>query len=161
MLETPHLVCLLSEVGDPISDERVGTLISLTALYSLDKFGRRKTLLTGLVAMTTLWIMIGLLLKFYPADAVTATVPHGFIVAFIWIFYSTYVATWGPCGWWIPMEVLPTNLRAKGSALSVSFTFLYNLCVSKTTPLLFASIGYKTYFYYGGNVRPSQIACER
>ena len=48
------------------------------------------------------------------------------------------------------MEVLPTNLRAKGAALSTSFTFLYNLCVSKTTPLLFVSIGYKTYFYYAG-----------
>ena len=48
------------------------------------------------------------------------------------------------------MEVLPTNLRAKGAALSTSFTFLYNLCVSKTTPLLFVSIGYKTYYYYAG-----------
>lgn len=48
------------------------------------------------------------------------------------------------------MEVLPNNLRAKGAALSTSFTFLYNLCVSKTTPLLFVSIGYKTYFYYAG-----------
>ena len=48
------------------------------------------------------------------------------------------------------MEVLPTNLRAKGAALSTSFTFLYNLCVSKTTPLLFVAIGYKTYFYYAG-----------
>ena len=48
------------------------------------------------------------------------------------------------------MEVLPTNLRAKGAALSTSFTFLYNLCVSKTTPLLFVRIGYKTYFYYAG-----------
>ena len=58
--------------------------------------------------------------------------------------------SWGPCGWWVPMEVLPTNLRAKGAALSTSFTFLYNLCVSKTTPLLFVAIGYKTYFYYAG-----------
>lgn len=48
------------------------------------------------------------------------------------------------------MEVLPTNLRARGAALSTSFTFLYNLCVSKTTPLLFVAIGYKTYFYYAG-----------
>ena len=48
------------------------------------------------------------------------------------------------------MEILPTTLRAKGSALSVSFTFLYNLCISKTTPLLFAAIGYKTYFFFAG-----------
>ena len=130
----------------------VGTLVSLTALYTLDRYGRRPVLLAGLVMMTTLWILIGVLLKYYPADSTTygASVPHGFIVFFIWAFYSTYVASWGPCGWWIPMEVLPTNLRAKGAALSVSFTFLYNLCVSKTTPLLFVAIGYKTYFYYAG-----------
>lgn len=94
--------------------------------------------------------MIGLLLKYYPATDETAAVPHGFIVLFIWLFYSVYVASWGPCGWWMPMEVLPTNLRAKGAAFSVALTFCYNLCVSKTTPLLFVSIEYKTYFYYAG-----------
>lgn len=100
--------------------------------------------------MVTLWIMIGLLLKFYPASATDAVVPHGFIVLFIWLFNGTYVSSWGPCGWCVPMEILPTNLRAKGGAISFSFTWLYNLCVSKTTPLLFATIGYKTYFYYAG-----------
>jgi MFS family permease len=122
----------------------------MTALYTIDKFGRRPVLLCGLVAMTTSWILIGLLLKFYPASDTTASVPHGFIVLFIWLFYSVYVASWGPCGWWMPMEILPTNLRAKGAAFSVTGTFLYNLCVSKTTPLLFAAVGYKTYFYYAG-----------
>lgn len=48
------------------------------------------------------------------------------------------------------MEILPTHLRARGAALSTSFTFLYNLCVSKTTPLLFVKLGYATYFYYAG-----------
>lgn len=100
--------------------------------------------------MTCLWILVAVMLKFYPATDSSANVAHGFIVLFIWLFYSMYVATWGPCGWWLPMEILPTNLRAKGAALSTSFTFLYNLCVSKTTPLLFVSIGYKTYFYYAG-----------
>ena len=48
------------------------------------------------------------------------------------------------------MEILPTHLRARGAALSTGFTFLCNLCVSKTTPLLFVRIGYQTYFYYAG-----------
>ena len=61
--------------------------MSLTALYTIDRFGRRKTLLTGLVVMTSLWILIGVLLKFYPATDSTASVPHGFIVLFIWVFY--------------------------------------------------------------------------
>ncbi|KAJ6447021.1 MFS sugar transporter [Purpureocillium lavendulum] len=128
----------------------LGTIVSLTALYTLDKFGRRPVLLAGISAMTCLWVMIGLLLRYYPATATTAAVPHGFIVLFIWLFYSVYVASWGPCGWWIPMEVLPTNLRAKGAAVSVALTFMYNLCVSKTTPLLFVTIEYRTYFYYAG-----------
>ena len=102
--------------------------MSLTALYTVDRFGQRKTLLTGLVVMTILWILIGVLLKFYLANDSTASVPHGFTVLFIWLFYryvsisrwrfsqaliefiSTYVMSWGPCGWWVPMEVLPTNL---------------------------------------------------
>lgn len=61
--------------------------MSLTALYTIDRFGRRKTLLTGLIVMTALWILIGVLLKFYPATDSTASVPHGFIVLFIWVFY--------------------------------------------------------------------------
>jgi hypothetical protein len=100
--------------------------------------------------MTSLWVMIGVLLKYYPASDLSASIPHGFIVLFIWLFYRTYVASWGPCGWWLPMEILPTNLRAKGSSVATAMTFFYNLCVSKTTPLLFVSIGYETYFYYAG-----------
>ncbi len=61
--------------------------MSLTALYTIDRFGRRKTLLTGLVVMTTLWILIGVLLKVYPASDSSASVPHAFIVLFIWAFY--------------------------------------------------------------------------
>ena len=61
--------------------------MSLTALYAIDRFGRRKTLLTGLVVMTSLWILIGVLLRFYPATDSTASLPHGFIVFFIWAFY--------------------------------------------------------------------------
>ena len=61
--------------------------MSLTALYTIDRFGRRKTLLTGLVSMTVLWILIGVLLKFYPAEDISASVPHAFIVLFIWCFY--------------------------------------------------------------------------
>ena len=64
-----------------------GTITSLTALYTIDRFGRRKTLLTGLAVMTTLWILIGVLLKVYPASDSSASVPHGFIVLFIWAFY--------------------------------------------------------------------------
>ena len=48
------------------------------------------------------------------------------------------------------MEGLPTNLRVKGAALSTSFAFLYNLRASKTIPLLFVGIDYRTYFYYAG-----------
>jgi hypothetical protein len=93
--------------------------------------------------------MIGVLLKYYPVSDASASVPHGFIVLFIWLFTSLMFSG-GPCGWWLPMEILPTNLGAKGSSVATAMTFLCNLCVSKTTPLLFVSIGYKTYFYYAG-----------
>ena len=125
-------------------------ICSTSALYTLDHIGRRKTLGTALGIMIILWLIIGLLLKFYPATSTAATVPHAFIVLFIWLFYATYASSWGPAGWWLPMEVLPLNLRARGSSISTMISLCYSLCVVKTSPLLFASIGYKTYFYYMG-----------
>jgi hypothetical protein len=77
--------------GAVVVDNYQGTIISLTALYTPDRYGRRKTLISGLIAMTSLWIMIGVLLKYYPVSDASASVPHGFIVLFIWLFYITYV----------------------------------------------------------------------
>lgn len=62
-------------------------MMSLTALYRISGYGQRKTLLARLVVMTCLWILIGVLLKSYPAGDSSATVPNSFIVLFIRCFY--------------------------------------------------------------------------
>ena len=56
--------------------------------------------------------------------------------------------TWGPLAWVVSAEVFPLDMRAKGMSISSAVNWLMNFTVALTTPIMFDTIGYKTYLVF-------------
>lgn len=58
--------------------------------------------------------------------------------------------TWGwmATTWLYPAEILPLQLRAKGTGIAAAADFLGNFIVVEITPPALANIGYKTYIIF-------------
>lgn len=110
--------------------------------YLVDGWGRKPLLMTGSVVMgISLFIIAGSL---FVNNEYTPHVVVGFVV----IFNAAFGASWGPIPWMMN-EVLPNSVRSKGAAVSTATNWLFNFLVGEMTPILLASITWRTYLIPG------------
>jgi hypothetical protein len=68
------------------------------------------------------------------------------------VFFFTYIAIYGTCymgtPWLYSPELLPLRLRAKGTAVATSFSWLCTFVVVEITPPAITNIGWKTYIIF-------------
>ena len=69
--------------------------------------------------------------------------------AFIFIFTSTFGATWLTVPWLYPAEIFPLEVRAKGNAWGVVGWSIGNGWLTLILPVMFNRIGGKTLYVFG------------
>ena len=119
----------------------VNVLMTLVAIWIIDRVGRKPLLLTGLVGMVASLTVLGLSTLLLsepssPTDAVaiiTLLCLAGFIISF--------AATWGPTVWVMLPEVLPLRIRGTAMGVAIFLHWIANFIVSQTFPSLLASLG--------------------
>lgn len=115
----------------------VNVLMTLVAIYLIDRVGRKPLLLVGLVGMvTSLLVLVGasLFLGDSPlVGVVTLLGLAGFIVSF--------APTWGAVMWAMLPEVLPLRVRGKAMGVATVLHWGTNFLVAQMFPLLLDSIG--------------------
>jgi SP family sugar:H+ symporter-like MFS transporter len=118
----------------------VNVLMTLVAIWIIDRVGRKPLLLTGLVGIASLTVLgLSTLLLSEPSsptDAVaiiTLLCLAGFIISF--------AATWGPTVWVMLPEVLPLRIRGTAMGVAIFLHWIANFIVSQTFPSLLASLG--------------------
>jgi SP family sugar:H+ symporter-like MFS transporter len=119
----------------------VNVLMTLVAIWIIDRVGRKPLLLTGLVGMVASLTVLGLSTLLLsepssPTDAVaviTLLCLAGFIISF--------AATWGPTVWVMLPEVLPLRIRGTAMGVAIFLHWIANFLVSQTFPSLLASVG--------------------
>lgn len=122
---------------------------SFVSLYSVDKLGRRKTLLGGSCGMT-------ICLLIYASIGVKALYPHSFgvdpnigcgdamiFLACLFIFF--FAISWGPCVFVVLSEMFPLRIRSKAMGIAQMCNWLMNFLVAFFTPMITDSI----HFAYG------------
>jgi len=67
----------------------------------------------------------------------------------IYIFTSTFGATWLTVPWLYPAEIFPLAVRAKGNAWGVVGWSIGNAWLALLLPVAFQHIGEKTYYLFG------------
>ncbi len=119
----------------------VNVVMTLVAIWIIDRVGRKPLLLAGLVGMVASLTVLGLSTLLLsepsrPTDAVaviTLLCLAGFIISF--------AATWGPTVWVMLPEVLPLRIRGTAMGLAIFLHWIANFVVSQTFPSLLASLG--------------------
>ncbi|KAI9728317.1 MAG: hypothetical protein M1834_007721 [Cirrosporium novae-zelandiae] len=114
------------------------------AVLTLDRVGRRSTMIWGAVLMAIELLIAGILDKYASQDGPNQRSYGAGVASMVFLYTSTFGATWLTTPWLYPTEIFPLNVRAKGGAWSVVGWSIGNGVVTMITPFLFDAIGYAT-----------------
>jgi len=113
----------------------------------VEKVGRRKIMLWGLIAQAVTLCCIGGCQK-ANTDRQTTAAANG-AVAFTMLYNFVFGASWLGMSWLYPAEIFSTGLRAKGNSLSTAANWLGNFVVAMIAPVLFEYAKYWTFLLFG------------
>ncbi|KAI9800546.1 MAG: hypothetical protein M1825_004095 [Sarcosagium campestre] len=114
------------------------------AVYTLDRYGRRSTMVWGAVGMATTLLIAGICDKFANAGGPNSRSFGAAVAALTFLYTAIFGATWLTTPWLYPTEIFPLNVRAKGGAWSVVGWSIGNGIITMITPFLFQAISYGT-----------------
>ncbi|KAI9682145.1 MAG: hypothetical protein M1817_000199 [Caeruleum heppii] len=114
------------------------------AVFTLDRYGRRSTMVWGAVGMAITLLIAGICDKYASSDGPQQKAFGAATAAFTFIYTVIFGATWLTTPWLYPTEIFPLNVRAKGGAWSVVGWSIGNGFITMITPFLFQAIGYGT-----------------
>ena len=137
----------------PIGTTTIGVIMTVVGMFTIDRVGRRKLLLTGSVGMAIfLWITGFIFLNAEQTE-------NGLVLAqnLAWmalisahLFYIFFCFTWGPAVWVVLGELFPNRIRTTGLGIATCANWIGNIIVTWTFPPMLESFGLApTYMFYG------------
>ncbi len=118
----------------------INLLFTVLAIFTVDRFGRKKLMIIGAIGMALSMLSLGTV--FYSQ--------HMGILALV--FMLTYIAgfamSWGPVTWVLLSEIFPNSVRGVMS-LAVAAQWIANLLISWTFPVLNESEYLTRTFHHG------------
>ncbi|KAF3921411.1 hypothetical protein ABW21_db0201681 [Orbilia brochopaga] len=108
----------------------------------VDRWGRRKILLSGAIVMAISLCLI----SYFMFLQIPAT--PTLVVVFVVIYNAFFGYSWGPIPWLYPPEILPLSIRAKGASLSTATNWAFNWLVGELTPILQETVEWRLYLIH-------------
>ncbi|MCJ1297571.1 hypothetical protein MMC08_000358 [Hypocenomyce scalaris] len=118
-------------------------LASLLPSFALDRMGRRKTLLTGLIGIGFSMMMIAILLSFDGNPKVASA-----SVAFFFLYEFIFGMTINCAPWVYAPEILPLHVRLRAATLANGVQWIWNFFVVMISPVLIDNLGGKAYLIF-------------
>lgn len=119
---------------------------AMLPVYIVERVGRRKIMLWGLLAQTITLVCVAGCQK-ANTDRHSSAAANG-AVAFTMLYNFVFGASWLGMSWLYPAEIFSTALRAKGNSFSTAANWLGNFVVAMITPVLFQYITFWTYILF-------------
>ena len=137
----------------PIGTTTIGVIMTVVGMFTIDRVGRRKLLLTGSIGMAIfLWITGFIFLNAEQTE-------NGLLLAqnLAWmalisahLFYIFFCFTWGPAVWVVLGELFQNRIRTTGLGIATCANWIGNIIVTWTFPPMLESFGLApTYMFYG------------
>ncbi len=111
----------------------VNLVFTFVAIYTVDRWGRRKLMLIGSAGLAVIFFLVGASYYFRVSGI------H--LLILVVAALACYASTLAPITWVIISEIFPNRIR--GAAMSISVTMLWIACfvLTSTFPLLNSSLG--------------------
>ena len=125
----------------------VNVLATLIAIAFVDRLGRRKLLLAGLIGMAISLSAVGIAFRFIgtgPIGAATAAAPNGAgIVTLLALvgFIICFAFSMGPVVWTVINEIFPGHIRGRAVAVAMAVNWGSAFLVSQFFLTLIGAIG--------------------
>ncbi|KAL1963326.1 hypothetical protein VTN77DRAFT_8447 [Rasamsonia byssochlamydoides] len=122
--------------------------------FLADTLGRRWSLVWTGFAMWFCMFYLGFYVRFDPPKTDAPIPPAGYVaLVMVYLFAAAFQFGWGPVCWIIVSEIPTNRLRGYNVSLAAATQWLFNLVVSRVTPVMLVTVGgstgYGTYFIYG------------
>ncbi|VEU21435.1 DEKNAAC102751 [Brettanomyces naardenensis] len=142
----------------------INCVITIPAMFLLDKVGRRPMLMIGAIFMMIFQFAIGGILAAHskPVPSVNGNttirieIPDSDksaakgVIAMCYLFVVSFATSWGVGIWVYDSEIWGENsIRQRGAALTTAADWIFNFAIGMFTPSAFQNITYKTYFVFG------------
>ncbi|RMD43244.1 hypothetical protein DV735_g1882, partial [Chaetothyriales sp. CBS 134920] len=114
-------------------------IASWIAVFTIEKIGRRKLMLWGVVGMSICMAILA------GTDSIGSTKSGIAETIFLFMFNTCFAVGWLGMTWLYPAEIVPLKIRAPANALSTTGNWIWNFMVVMITPVAFSSIKYHTY----------------
>lgn len=120
----------------------VNAVFTVAALFTIDRYGRRVLLLSGIAGLFAIYVVLGMCYELHV---------HGMpMLILVVLAIACYAMSLAPVTWVVISEIFPTRVR--GAAMSIAVGSLWVACfvLTYTFPLLNARLGpAATFWSYG------------
>ncbi|MGA7339259.1 MAG: sugar porter family MFS transporter [Terracidiphilus sp.] len=121
----------------------VNVIFTFVAFFTIDRFGRRFLLLTGLAGLVFIYTMLGVLYRMQFQGKP--------MLALVLAAIACYAVSLAPATWVVISEIFPNRIRSSGMSIAVTALWLACFVLTYTFPLLNASLGAAgTFWTYAG-----------
>jgi len=118
-------------------------LMTLSAVVTVDKYGRKSLLLIGIFVMFCSLVILTVAFIGYDENAENdkVTFRQCIIIIAMFLYVGGYQIGFGPIAWLLVSEIFPLELRGQCISLAVSSNFLWNLIVTFLFPVVQSALG--------------------
>ncbi|MFC4138925.1 MULTISPECIES: sugar porter family MFS transporter [unclassified Microbacterium] len=131
-----------SSFGISVITGIVNVLVTLVAIFLVDRVGRKPILLTGSVVMTVALAAMAVCFAFSVTGedgAVTLPAPWGPIALVAAnLFVVGFGASWGPLVWVLLGEIFPSRIRGKALGVAAGAQWIANFLITVSFPAMSA-----------------------
>jgi len=124
----------------------VNCMFTFVAISQIDRFGRRRLLLTG---VTGACVSLGAVGVMFAIESELVIIP-------LLCYVACFAFSYGPVVWTIIGEIFPTRIRGASAALGTLSLMMTGFVVTLTNPVLIAEVSAAgTFFLYAGLTLPA------
>ncbi|ORX53102.1 hypothetical protein DM01DRAFT_1407876 [Hesseltinella vesiculosa] len=146
-------------IGNAVSG-MVNMLATILVFFYIDRWGRRRILMVGALAMCVCMVSISIILAVYSDSRNEASRSSEMmmyvsnpqatmaVLVLLCLFLACFAMTWAAIGWIFPAEIYSQRIRAKAMGVTTGSMFGCSLLVTQVAPYLFDVMAWKAYVVF-------------